>query len=85
MEYTGKYQMFNYCGKELRLLNQSCPEWTHMYNYPGIPIEEDDDLHCAGCGIFSTIHLIDWLTGEKDDPDELAQFSKTEAPRSIGY
>lgn len=75
MEYTGKWQMIEYQGKTLRLCNQSCPEWTHMYNYPGIPIEEDDDLHRAGCGIFSTIHLIDWLTGEKDDPDELAQFS----------
>ena len=75
MEYTGKWQMIEYAGKKLRLCNQSCPEWTHMYNYPGIPIEEDDDLHRAGCGIFSMIHLIDWLTGEKDDPDELAQFS----------
>ena len=75
MEYTGKWQMIEYEGKQLRLCNQSCPDWTHMYNYPGIPIEEDDDLHRAGCGIFSMIHLIDWLTGEKDDPDELAQFS----------
>lgn len=46
-----------------------------MYNYPGIPREEDDDLHRAGCGIFSMIHLIDWISGRKDDPDELAQFS----------
>lgn len=75
MEYTGKWQMIEYEGKKLRLCNQSCPDWTHMYNYPGIPIEEDDDLHRAGCGIFSMIHLIDWVTGEKDDPDELAQFS----------
>ena len=46
-----------------------------MYNYPGIPIEEDDTLHDAGCGIFSVCHLIDWITGEKNDVDELAQFS----------
>lgn len=75
MEYTGKWQMIEYNGKTLRLCNQSCPDWTHMYNYPGIPREEDDDLHRAGCGIFSMIHVIDWVTGAKDDPDELAQFS----------
>lgn len=75
MQYTGKWQMIEYQGKTLRLCNQSCPEWTHMYNYPGIPREEDDDLHRAGCGIFSMIHLIDWISGRKDDPDELAQFS----------
>lgn len=67
--------MIEFQGKTLRLCNQSCPEWTHMYNYPGIPREEDDDLHRAGCGIFSMIHLIDWISGRKDDPDELAQFS----------
>ena len=75
MQYTEKFQMFNYCGKELRLLNQSCPEWTHYYGYPGIPTEENDDLHRAGCGIFSMIHIIDWLTGEKASPEELATFS----------
>ena len=75
MEFTGKWQMIDYEGKKLRLCNQSCADWTHMYNYPGIPGEEDDNLHLAGCGIFSVIHLIDWVTGEKDDPDELAQFS----------
>ena len=75
MEYTGKTKMFNYNGRELRLCNQSCPDWTHMYNYPGIPREEDDTLHDAGCGIFSVSHLIDWITGEKNDVDELAQFS----------
>lgn len=75
IEYTGKTKMFNYNGKELRLCNQSCPEWTHMYNYPGIPREENDNLHDAGCGIFSMSHLIDWVTGEKNDVDELAQFS----------
>ena len=75
MEYTGKWQMIEYEGKQLRLCNQSCPEWTHMYNYPSIPSEANDDLHRAGCGIFSTVHLIDWLTGEKQDPDELAQYS----------
>ena len=49
--------MFNYNGKELRILNQSCPEWTHMYNYPGIPREEDDTLHDAGCGIFAEVRF----------------------------
>ena len=75
MEYTGKTKMFNYHGRELRLLNQSCPEWTAYYGYPGIPSEANDNLHDAGCGIFSVCHLIDWATGEKIDPDELADFS----------
>ena len=75
MEYTGKTKMFNYQGRELRLLNQSCPEWTAYYGYPGIPREANDNLHDAGCGIFSVCHLIDWATGEKIDPDELADFS----------
>lgn len=62
-------------GQELRLLNQSCPDWTAYYGYPGIPSEENDNLHDAGCGIFATCHLIDWFTGEKADPDELAAFA----------
>ncbi len=75
MKYTGKSQLFQYGGRTLRLLNQSCPEWTHPYGYPGDPREADDNLHDAGCGIFSMIHIIDWVTGEKADVEELADFS----------
>lgn len=75
MVYTGKSQLIHYRGKELRLLNQSSTEWTHPYGYPYIPSEADDNLHDAGCGIFSVAHLIDWRTGEKIDVEELADFS----------
>ena len=75
MQYTGKYKMFEYKGRNLRLLNQSCPEWTYPYAYPDIPEEADCNLHTAGCGIFSMSHLIDWITGEKNDVEELAEFS----------
>ena len=75
MEYTGKEQLFSYQGRTLRLLNQSCPEWTHPYGYPDDPREADDNLHDAGCGIFSVAHLIDWVTGKKASVEELADFS----------
>ena len=75
MKYTGKEIWLDYKGKKLRLLNQSCPEWTHPYPYFGVPDESDATLHSAGCGIFSVIHLIDWMTGEKASPEELADFS----------
>ena len=75
MEYTGKEIYLEYKGKNLRLLNQSCPEWTHPYPYFGEPDESDATLHSAGCGIFAVMHLIDWVTGEKAEPCELADFS----------
>lgn len=75
MQHTGKYKMFEYEGRSLRLLNQSCPEWTYPYAYPDIPEEANCTLHDAGCGIFSMCHLIDWITGEKNDVEELAEFS----------
>ena len=75
MEYTGKEQMVAYRGRTLRLLNQSCPEWTHPYGYPYDPHEADDNLHDAGCGVFSVAHLIDWVTGRKVSVEELADFS----------
>jgi len=68
MEYTGKEIYLEYKGKNLRLLNQSCPEWTHPYPYFGEPDESDATLHSAGCGIFAVMHLIDWVTGEKAEP-----------------
>lgn len=75
MNFTGKEQFFQYGDKILRLLNQSCPEWTHPYGYPDIPEEADDNLHDAGCGIFSMVHLIDWVTGEKRSPEALADYA----------
>jgi len=73
--YSGKERAFDYNGKSLRLLNQSCPEWTHPYVYTAGPGDPGDNLYNSGCGIFATAHLIDWMTGEKIDVEELADFS----------
>lgn len=74
MEYSPKIRMFRYGDRELRLCNQSCPEWTHPYNYPPIPSEANDNLHTAGCGIFAMSHVIDYFTGRKENIEELADF-----------
>ena len=73
--YTGKQRAFEYEGKNLRLYNQSCPEWTHPYAYAAEGGDPGENLHDSGCGIFATAHLIDWATGEKIDVEELADFS----------
>ena len=75
LKYTGKQRTFEYEGKSLRLYNQSCPEWTHPYVYTGEGGDPGENLHDSGCGIFATAHLIDWVTGEKVDVEELADFS----------
>ena len=75
LKYTGKQRAFEYEGKSLRLLNQSCPEWTHPYAYAGEGGDPGENLHDSGCGVFATAHLIDWMTGEKLDVEELADFS----------
>jgi len=75
LNYTGKERIFEYQGKSLRLLNQCCPEWTHPYVYEGEGGDPGDNLHNSGCGIFGVAHLIDWVTGEKIDVEELADFS----------
>jgi hypothetical protein len=75
MKYAGKERIFEYKGKSIRLLNQSCPEWTHPYIYDGEPADPDTTLHSAGCGIFSIAHLIDWVAGAKVSVEDLADFS----------
>jgi len=75
VNYTGKERTFEYGGRSLRLLNQSCPEWTHPYAYAGAGGDPGENLHNSGCGIFATAHLIDWAAGEKIDVEELADFS----------
>ncbi len=81
MTYTGKERILEYNGKRLRLLNQSCPEWTHPYVYEGEGGDSGENLHNAGCGIFATAHAIDWVTGEKVDVEELADFSAANGGR----
>ena len=72
---TGREIYHEYKGRHLRLCNQSCPDWTEPYPLPGRPDFDDRTLHTSGCGIFSLIHVIDYFSGEKDDPGELAMFS----------
>ena len=82
MNYTGREIYYEYKGHQLRLCNQSCPEWTEPYPLPGNPDFDDRTLHTSGCGIFSLIHITDYLTGEKDDPAELAMFSALHGGRN---
>ncbi len=81
MNCTPKERLFNYKGKTLRLLNQSCPEWTHPYAYAGEGGDPGENLHDSGCGVFATAHLIDWVAGEKIDVEELADFSSANGGR----
>ena len=81
MNFTGKDRLFEYNGRTLRLLNQSCPEWTHPYAYAGEGGDPGENLHDSGCGVFATTHLIDWVTGEKIDATELADFSSANGGR----
>ena len=81
MNFSGKERLFQYKGRMLRLLNQSCPEWTHPYAYAGEGGDPGENLHDSGCGVFATAHLIDWMTGEKIDVTELADFSSANGGR----
>ncbi len=81
LQYTGKQRAFEYEGRNLRLYNQSCPEWTHPYAYAGDGGDPGENLHDSGCGVFATAHLIDWVTGVKIDVEELADFSSANGGR----
>ena len=71
MTLTGKTIELIYAGRQLRLCNQRCRDWTYPYGY----LDGDDTLSHAGCGIFSAVHASQWLTGVFHAPEELARFS----------
>ncbi len=71
MSATGKTIQLNYQGRQLTLCNQRSRDWTCPYGYQ----DRDSTLSHAGCGIFSVVHVSEWLTDVFHDPDELARFS----------
>ena len=71
MEITGKTIQLAYAGHQLRICNQRCRDWTYPYGY----LDGDNTLSHAGCGIFSTVHVSQWLTGVFHAPEDLAQFA----------
>ncbi len=68
---TGKTIEVTYDDKTLLICNQRCREWTHPYAYEG----DGEDLHDAGCGIFSLAHAVEWMTGRRVQIEWLADFS----------
>ncbi len=68
---TGKTIEISYEDKSLRICNQRCREWAYPYAYKG----DGEDLHAAGCGIFSLAHAVEWMTGARIDVEEAADFS----------
>ena len=58
-------------GRLLRLCNQKSADWTHPYEYE----HNGSDLHDAGCGVFALTHVIEWMTGARLCPDEVAEES----------
>lgn len=68
---TGKTIEVSYDDKTLLICNQRCREWTHPYAYEG----DGEDLHAAGCGIFSLSHAVEWMTGRRVSIESLADFS----------
>ena len=71
METTRKTIELTYEGRQLKLCNQRCRDWTYPYGY----LDGDNTLSQAGCGVFSIVNASQWLTGVFHEPDELAQFS----------
>ena len=70
---TGKCIQLTYQGKAVTVLNQRCRGWSHPYDDPANP--QGETLSNAGCGIFSTCHCGQWLTGREYSPDDLAEFA----------
>lgn len=67
---TGKTKEIIVNGRTLCFFNQRCRDWTHPYAY-----QNDENLSSAGCGIFSLCHLLQWLTGSVQSPENWADFS----------
>ncbi len=61
-----------YAGRNITFYNQRSRLWTQPYAYVSAP---EEDLHAAGCGLFSLSHALEWMNDVKADPVELADFS----------
>ena len=69
---TGKTLPVHIGGRELTLYNQRCPEWTYPYEYAPNP---GGTLTHSGCGVFSLCEAIEYMSGVRVSPEEMADFS----------
>lgn len=77
MLQTGKSMPITYDGKTILYHNQASKEWTHPYKY----LEGSETLSSAGCGIFALCHAVEWISGVRLSPEEMADFSMAEGGR----
>ena len=71
MTYTGKTMDMTCFGRTLRFCNQKSSDWTHLYEYE----HGGETLSDAGCGIFSMVHVLEWMHGLRLEPDDVAEVS----------
>ena len=71
MTYTGKTMEMTCFGRTLRFCNQKSDDWTHLYEYE----HGGETLSDAGCGIFSMVHVLEWMHGIRLEPDDVAEVS----------
>ncbi len=69
---TGKKIVVHVNDREFMLYNQRSVQWTHPYEYPPRP---GDTLKSAGCGVFSLCEAIEFMSGQRIAPEEMADFS----------
>lgn len=69
---------FEYNQKKITFYNQRSKEWTYPYNYTTAP---EENLHSAGCGLFSLSHVIEWMHGVTIDPQYLSDFARSHGAR----
>ena len=77
MIVTGKTKEVRFEGRELLVMNQRCPEWTHSYAYQG----NGENMHDAACGVFAIVHCVEWMTGQRWDPCQMVDYSMSHGGR----
>ncbi len=71
---TGREMIIDYQGRQLRFLNQRSRDWSYPYAYAADP-NSHENLHDAGCGIFSIAHCVEWMNGRRINVESLADFA----------
>ena len=77
---TGREKIIDFGGRQFRFLNQRSRDWTHPYAYAADP-NAHEDMHDAGCGIFSIAHCVEWMNGQRINIEDLADFACTNGGR----
>ena len=69
---TGKKIAVHVGDRELTLYNQRSVQWTYPYEYPPCP---GGTLKSSGCGVFSLCEAVEFMSGQRVTPEEMADFS----------